>query len=769
MKRASRWLRSALFAAAIANLTGIAGAQDEAEAPAPLAERVVLRAGVLGADFRLDGHLGIDEWRAAEDSIANLLMVEPDEGEPPTVQTIVKVLADRDHVVLGVQCFDPEPQSIVSFSKARDAVLDNEDHVAVVFDTFLDSRSGYLFAVNPSGARFDGLISEEVNSDWDAVWEAKTARDARGWSVEIRIPVKSLYFERDLTTWGFNVQRNVPRLQEIDRWSGADLNFAIHQVSKAGILAALPRFDLGIGLSLRPSMVGRLRSVPQQPGPGIDSETTGDPSLDVTQRLGPNVQAALTFNTDFAETEVDVRQINLTRFPVFFPEKRSFFLQGADIFEFGAGLDEENMLPFQSRRIGLLGSDEEELAAIPINAGGKLNGRIGDTNFGILSVTTRKQRNLLLEEGGLRFDVPQTTMAAMRVSHNLLEESSVGVLATAGDQAGRDGSWSAGVDLTFQTSSFRGEKNFLAGAWGLLNDRNGLNGDKSAFGFRIDYPNDLLDINLTSIRIGDGFDPSLGFVPRRNVHIWDFGCEINPRPKWSWIRQSFHELSFTLFNRRNNSTWESYAATIKPFDWLLESGDRFDLGVEPEGDRPPEPFEVSADLDVAPGSYEWTRFYLGATSAERRRISASARYDFGDYYNGDLETFEGRIGFKPSALWAVELTGERSRGEVKVLPDDFEGPGTPVLVTRGFLEELYGLRALLNISSDLQFSSLTQYDIQSREIGTNNRLRWTFHPLGELFVVYNHNVHRVRTSPTGRRWLFVSNELPVKLQYALRF
>ena len=185
-------------------------AQDE-EAPTPLAERPVVRAGTIPVDFRFDGRLEASEWRVATDSIANLVMVEPDEGEAPTMQTIVKVMADRDHILVGVQCFDPVPQSITSFSKARDSALENEDHVAIVFDTFLDSRSGYSSAVNPSGARFDGLISERRSTAIGTrSGKRRRARDDRGWSVEIRIPIKSLYFKRNATTWGFNVERSVP-------------------------------------------------------------------------------------------------------------------------------------------------------------------------------------------------------------------------------------------------------------------------------------------------------------------------------------------------------------------------------------------------------------------------------------------------------------------------------------------------------------------------------------------------------------------------------
>jgi hypothetical protein len=753
-------------------LGGYSFAQEEEEEEEPMVgERPSLQASELSSAFRFDGYLYESVWTNAADSISNLIVVEPEEGGEPEGRTVVKVFVDRFDILVAVRCYDDNPKGIVAFSKARDAELEEEDNITLVFDTFLDARSGYYFQVNPSGARVDGLVephSDEPNIDWDTIWEAKTSRDDNGWSAEIRIPIKSLSFKKGLSEWGFNVQRRVQRLQEVSRWSGASQDYDIIQVSRAGLLTDLPEdFDYGIGLSVRPSLVGRLGKV------GSDSTyTEGDISLDVTQRLGPNLTAALTVNTDFAETEVDVRQINLTRFPVFFPEKRTFFLQGSDIFEFGAGLDEDNIIPFFSRRIGLLGLDIEDQPEIPINVGGKINGRVGNTNLGALVVNTRKVDSLDIGDvdEDIKIHVPQSTMGAVRINQNILEESSIGVIGTFGDQLGRKDSWSAGADLTFRTSNFLNEKNFQVGVWGLFNDREDLDSlsGKSAYGVTINYPNDLIDLNFKSIHIGEGFDPSLSFVPRNNIHIWQFGGEYNPRPSWTLVRQMFHELSGVLYNNTDNSDWESYEATVKPLDWLLESGDSFNGGITPQGDRPPEAFELASDVDIPAGSYEWTRYFLEVRAAEKRIFSGNILWEFGDYYNGDLSTLEGRIAFKPSALLTLELTGERNDGKAMALPEDFdpEEEDSLIVVEKKYLEQLFGVRIQINFSPNLQFSSLTQYDTESRELGTNNRLRWTFHPLGDIFIVYNHNVVRRREDD---RWEFVSNELPIKIQYTWRF
>jgi hypothetical protein len=357
-----------------------------AAAPTPVEARQRVRSGVLAGPISLDGRLDEPAWAAA-DSISNLVTIEPEEGAVPAGQTIVKVLVNPQELVIGVLCRDSNPAGIVAFAKTRDFDLELEDHVLIVLDPFLDGRSGYVFAVNPNGARFDGLVTaqgEEVNTDWDAIWEATTARDDRGWSAEIRIPVKSLSFKQGLGEWGFNVQRSVQRLLETSRWAGANRDYEIFQTSHAGLLSALPPFDLGLGLSIRPSLVGNA----SKPAADEDRVYKAEGSLDVTKKVGANLVTSLTVNTDFAETEVDARQTNLTRFDLLFPEKRTFFLEGADIFEFGLGTGED-LIAFHSRRIGLQGA-EEDLLQIPLGVGGKLNGRVGNTNLGALVVHTRK-------------------------------------------------------------------------------------------------------------------------------------------------------------------------------------------------------------------------------------------------------------------------------------------------------------------------------------------------------------------------------------------
>ncbi len=702
--------------------------------------RPALEVGHLPSALDLDGRLDEPAWLTAR-AIPHLTMTEPVEGGDLVGATVVRVLVDNRTIVIGVTCHDPDPARIVSYSKARDSELRGEDHIKLILDTFLDGRSGYIFAVNPSGARYDALVAnfgEGENSDWDAVWEARTARDADGWSAEIRIPVQSVSFAPGLSEWGFNIERRLERLQEVSRWASPVRDAKISQSSRAGRLTGLPDFDFGIGLTIRPAVVPGI----EKQGMELEAETTLGPSLDVFQRLGANALASLTVNTDFAETEVDTRQTNLTRFPLFFPEKRTFFLEGADIFDFGIGLQtfrHPDIVPFFSRRIGLYEGEE-----IPLVVGGKTNGRVGQTNFGALVAHTGEQ---VVDVDDEIDTVTATTMGVARVKQNVLEQSSVGVIATVGDPLGRSGSWMTGVDATFQTSRLAGDKNFLVGVWGMVTDRADLTGDKTAFGGKIDYPNDTWDVALTYWRIGDGFDPSLGFVPRRSAQKWSAGLNYRHRPSWSWMRWMLFELRPSLVLDLGGR-WESYRLFTAPVNWQLESGERVEFNVIPEGERLVEPFAIADTVTIAPGEYQWLRYRLEADIASKRPISGRVSWWFGGFYDGTLHQIQVSLLGKAWGFATLELGAERNIGRLSA--GDFE-------------QWLVSGRLRVNFSPDLQWHAYVQYDDESNSVGANTRLRWTYHPLGDLFVVYNHNLLEMDGNLRHE-----SSQLLIKVQYALR-
>lgn len=717
----SAYPRAVILAVIAIGIPGGVFAQEGARA---------LRAGSGAETARIDGLLNEVAWNAA-DMADGFAQTDPREGAPATFRTVVRVLAGRNGLVIGITCEDAEPGGIVSFNVRRDAPLGLEDHIRIVLGPFQDGRSGFVFAVNPGGARYDSVINpggDGENSDWDGIWEAETAQNEDGWSAEIRIPIQSLSFKPELREWHFNVERRVQRLQETSRWAFPVRQYRLTQTSRAGLLTELPDFALGRGLSLRPSVT----TGGGVPGPSGSLSGEFQPSLDITQRIGSSVTASFTMNTDFAETEVDTRQTNLTRFPLFYPEKRTFFLEGLDIFQFGP-LANRDAIPYFTRRIGLVSGRE-----VPIIAGAKVNGRIANTNFGGLVVGTNTKSGVVAE---------RTTMAVARVKQNVWRESYVGFVATAGDPLGRSGSWLTGVDFTYGTSSFLGDKNLFVSVWGLATGRDGLRGDTAAYAAKIDYNNDPWDIRLWYRRIGRDFDPSLGFVPRRAMQRWNPAISNRTR----LARGPIQDMSVGInpyITTDLAGRWESYDAPITLVNWRFRSGDRVFVTLVPTGDRPLAPFEISPGVVIAPGPHTWVRRSLGFATAAKRRFATALSWGFGPFYDGELDQWDWQTVWNPTALFTVELTAERNVGRLR---------------TGRFTQNLVGTRLRMNFSPDLSIASYAQYDTDSESVGINSRLRWTFLPVADLFVVYNHNVRSLLD-----RWELESNQLLVKLQYAWR-
>ena len=686
-------------------------------------------------EVRIDGVLDEGSWGRAT-PLGPLTMIEPMEGEPPTASTEIRVMADVRNLYVGIWAYDDNPAEIVSYSKARDSQLRSEDHIKIIVDPFQDGQSGFMFAINPAGARYDALVAGQgtrENSSWDAVWEANTRRTPEGWTAEIRIPVQSLTFDASLDAWGFNVERRIQRILEVSRWASPHRDALIAQTNRAGLITDLPTFDSGVGLTVRPSLVGEMQMVEPDGSRVVGAE----PSLDVTQRIGSNATAVLTVNTDFGETEVDTRRTNLTRFPLFFPEKRTFFLEGADIFDFGAGLTtfhRPDIAPLFTRRIGLYEGEQ-----VPIRAGGKLSGRVGRTNFGGLVASTGPVENL----------VDGTTMGTFRVKQNILEQSSTGLLATFGDPVGRTGSYTVGADLILNTSRFLKSKNLIVGAWGLATGRKDLEGDRTAYGVIVDYPNDVWDLWVSYKQIGVDFDPSLGFVPRKGVRLANLGINYRLWSPAAVIRNLYFEL-VPIFAWDMSGKIESYRIFTAPLNVRFESGDRFEFNVQPQGERLPEPFEIAEGVIIPVGSYDWVRYRLELDLASKRLVSGRVSWWFGPFYDGDLSQLSLRVAINPSDFINFEVSGTRNDGSMPA---------------SGFVQEVLGARIRVNFSPDLQVSSLGQYQRESGEFGTNIRLRWTFHPLGDLFVVYNYNA----LDTIGQGWQLDSSQILVKLQYALRY
>jgi hypothetical protein len=685
----------------------------------------------------LDGSLDEPAWTEAG-TIPGLVQQDPEPGGPtPFDATRISILSDGITLYFGIVCPDPEPEKISVHTLQRDAEMDGDDTIALVLDTFGDGRTGYLFRINAGGARQDGLISgpEEVSLDWDGIWEARTRRTADGWSAEIAVSARSLRFRPGLRTWGMNLERFVARERITLRWAGLTLDARLEDLRRAGSLAGIDNLKQGLGLSTAPYALGRYDDRRTEP----DAESKGETGLDLAYNLTPGLGAVLTVNTDFAETEVDTRQVNLTRFPLFFPEKRSFFLEGSNLFAFGSGVEGE-FIPFYSRRVGLVGGQ-----VLPLDAGLKLLGRAGRWSIAALDVET-----------GDSSAARATNLFAGRTTYDVNEHLRVGALATRGDPDGVEDNALAGLDALWQTSSFRGDKNLSFGAWAARSDGDltpgQAPGQRSGWGFKADYPNDLWDVFLTYREFGDALDPAIGFLPRPGTRQARGGGSFQPRPEedglFSWVRQFFFELFLTRVDRLDGTT-ESWEVFTAPWNAVTRSGEHLEANWVPQFERLDEPFEVAEGVVIPPGEYQFTRWRVEGQSATSRPWRVGSTLWFGDFFDGRLTQWQSFVNwtFGPGRL-RLELEAENNFGD---LPQG------------DFIQRLGQLKTVYAFSPDLIVSVFAQYDSESRDLGLNSRLRWTIQPGRDLFVVWNRDWQR--TLDPGYRLDLDSDQVVVKLRW----
>jgi hypothetical protein len=649
---------------------------------------------------RLDGRLDEAAWAAAT-PIGPLMQAEPEQEAPASEATEVRVLHDADNLYLGIRCFDRTPSRIAATKMGRDGELEGDDHVIVVLDTFSDHRNGFFFAVNPRGARAEGQISnngESLNFDWDGIWDAAARIDGEGWTAELAIPFKTLRFKREQASWGLNVQRYIARREETDRWTAPRRDVWISNLSEAGRLEGLSGVRQGRGLDVRPYAAGGR------------AEGEGEAKLggDVFKNITPNMTASLTVNTDFAETEADARQVNLTRFPLFYPEKRSFFLEGTGIFE-TAGLGSQNadLVPFYSRRIGLVGGRE-----VPIRAGLKLSGRADRWNVGLLDVETGAQDDLGLGRQNL---------FAGRVSRNILRQSWVGVIGTHGNPTGRGANTLVGADVHLGTSSFRGGQNLSLDLYGFATDDEATGRRGHAWGGKVDYPNDRWDVALSFKEIDADFRPALGFVRRTGIRKANGGVRFMPRPGRLGIRQLFFELEPQYVTDLDGRLldWMVFAS---PLGFQTNAGDKLELNWIPQYERLDEPFEVQPGIVIPAGEYRYTAWRAGVGTAPRRRLVFEGDVRWGSFYDGDMTQWEAELTFKPVAQLLVGLGGEWTDG---------------TLPAGHFTAKVLAGRLDLTFNPNLGWSTLVQYDSDSRVLGVQSRLRWRVRPGSDVYVVFN--------------------------------
>lgn len=682
--------------------------------------------------MHIDGRFDEPEWLTTP-PIGPLTQRVPFEGAEPTETTDVRVLSDADALYFAIACHDRTPREIVSTQLTRDAELDVDDLITIVLDPFFDHRNGFFFQVNPAGARTDGQISnnsEHLTRDWDGIWTAATAITSDGWQAEIEIPFKTLRFKPGQTVWGFNVERQIKRRNEIDRWSGARRNVWTGNLAEAGTLAGINDPRQGLGLDVRPYASGGEEN--------SDGKFAG--GLDVFKNVTPNLNASVTVNTDFAETEADIRQVNLTRFPLFFPEKRAFFLEGAGVFDV-AGLGfSEDLRPFFSRRVGLIHSaNGDGNVTVPIAAGAKLTGRQSDYNIGFLDVGTRKVASEGLD--------PQNLMA-LRVSRNLFEQSWIGGILTHGNPTGAGSNTLVGADARFATSTFRGNKNLTFEMFALRTDDQATGKSDTAGGFRLDYPNDLWDVSLNWKQIGNDFNPALGFVPRTGIRKASLGIEFGPRPeKWGVRQLAFEVRPDYITNLQNRvENWRVFTA---PINLRMESGDHFEWNAIPEFEHLDEPFEISTGVFIPPGSYQWTRYRVQANTATKRPWVVEGSWGWGTFYDGTRRELQVGVTLKPSTH--VSLSARTDLNDI-------------TLVEGSFTTQLFTIRADYNFTPNVSWANLVQYDNESRIAGVQSRFRWILEPGNDLFLVLNRGWYRT----FDRNWEGSFDRGSAKLQYTFR-
>ncbi len=689
---------------------------------------VKLQAVRVETSPHLDGDLSDLVWALAV-PFSSFLMVEPVPGSEPTEKTELRVLFDEDNLYLGIYCYDSEPKRIAANSLAHDqtgrshggwwgmgrqTASTSDDVVRVLIDPFLDKRNAYVFYINARGARSEGLVSGgNASLNWDGIWEGKARILSDGWSAEIKIPFKSISFKKNLPAWGLNVERYIPRKQETIRLSGISRDANFNNPMVAAELEGISGIKQGLGITIRPYGL-----VAAQNDRLVDNKylCKAQGGLDVYKNITPNLVAALTYNTDFAETEVDERRLNLTRFPLFFPEKRMFFLEGSETFNFSSSI---SFFPFFSRRIGLYQGQQ-----VPINFGAKLFGKVGKFNLSMM--------DMLTDDFG---PLPKNNLLAGRVTYDFLSESKIGVIFTNGSPAG-DRNTLVGFDLNYSSSRFAGNRNIWLAAWAVYN-WNDREGKHQGFGLRANYPNDLVNVESTYAYYGDALDPGLGYLMRRGIQTFYLKMSYNPRPSRGWldrtVRQFFFEVSGDFYWKLDG-TLETSRLTFQPLSFRTESGERFGASVVVNHDVLPYDFEVTRGVVLPAGPYDFTNLRLSFNTATYRPLSFDLNYAVGGFYSGHYGDFNAGLTYRFRGNLDLSFNTNLVRG---TLPQG------------KIKENVYQLKLDFYFSPDLGFMNYIQYDTVSGLLGWSARFRWEIKPGNFIYLIYNSNWER-RWDPVER-------------------
>ncbi len=718
---------------ALSVLLSLPGSLAFAGGPGPISSpdgRRQVAAVELKAPIALDGALDEEIWQQATPA-NGFVQAEPHEGEPATEDTDVRILFDKEALYIGVHCRDGDPAGIVINDIRKDFTLGEQDTFQVIVDTFADRRNGFVFITNPAGAKADTQIANEgrdVNVNWDAVWQVGARIVADGWSVEIRIPFKTLRFPSGVdNVWGINFARTIRRKNETDYWSPVPRAYNIYRASLDGNLTGLPDVSQGLNLRIKPYVLGR--ATRESGTHSIDK----DPDIGLDTKLGvtPSLTLDVTVNPDFAQAEADQQQVNLTQFSLFYPEKREFFLENAGIFYFGDiprdsrvvtrfAPPEEELLLFFSRRIGLTDSGQQ----IPIIAGGRLTGQAAGFGVGVLSIQTDAQGA-----------IPGDNYTVFRARHDLLKNSDIGAIfmSRQSSESGSDYNRVAGMDANFRFLGALSVNTFFA-----QSNTGGAGGDDTTAKGSVSWNADFLHAQYSLLSIGDDFRDDIGFVRRTGIrkHFVDLG--IRPRPaslRKVGIRELHPHVRVNYYTDQSNV--EVTQANHIAFTTFMENGAFAEFAVNPRFERITTPFQIRPDAAIPVGSYDWTEYELSVETNHSRMLSASAVLTGGGFWSGDQRSAKLALLFRPSYRLVVDAGLQRNDISLRVPPYDF----TTNLVTA---------RTGYSFSTTMFLDALLQWNTDLKQFNANLRFDLIHHPLSDLFVVYNEQQFTDRDTPAGR-------------------
>ncbi len=654
---------------------------------------------------------------------------DPQQGAPASELTTVRIVYTKEAIYFGFRCDDSQPGEIVATERRRDQDLTKDDSVALILDTFHDHRNAFLFRTNSLGTQFDALLTEEgldINVSWDEKWEAQANRSEEGWTVELMIPFKSLRLGPQ-GEWGLEIQRLIRRKNEAVYWNTYNRDFKFEDVSQAGLLSGLEEASQGLRWRIKPYALGGVEQFPNS----MDETVTHNLStigLELLKfRPTPALTLDVTVNTDFAQTEVDDLITNITRFPLFFPERREFFLEGAGIFEFGTGVGIRQSRDFKlffSRRIGLVSEGENKGELIPIIAGAKFTGRAGPYTIGLINMQT----DTTLGIQGSNFGV-------YRVKRNVLARSSVGAMFT-NRQSSLAGDYNRafGIDSNFVFADNLNIQGFVA----KTETPDTPQDDWAAFG-RILWNSDFLLAGADHLLVQRNFNPEIGFVPRRDQRRTTLQLGVRPRPESDLIRQWVFRTRLD-YTENQEGKQESMTYHFFTSETHFESGDRIQLDFHRTFERLFKPFPIRPDIEIPTGSYRGWNVLLVVDGAPQRKIAGREllrfRYEWG--------FFDGR---------RIELTiqpqvkvSEALSFEVSYVLDEVDLP------QGDFTSQVINTRANYSFSNKWLTSATVQYSSLDDFVNLRFRLNYIYRPGDDIFFIYNEgrNIGDLESGLVGR-------------------